>query len=168
MFGAVRQGGQNSLLLKGEAVSALIVHVRACPAPTLVTVAGAIDLATAPQLRERLLPLPDDDLILDTSQVRLLAAAGLHALQELQERRTRAGAQLVLAAPSDPVRRVLCVTGLDKTLPVAACVEDAVAFVAAAATRADPGGPRPGTNGHDPTFPLPRPRWPRPSTHEGE
>lgn len=33
---------------KGEAVSALIVHVRTFPAPTLVTAAGEIDLLTAP------------------------------------------------------------------------------------------------------------------------
>jgi hypothetical protein len=38
-------------------------------------------------------------------------------LLDLQNHRRRADAQLVLAAPSAPVRRVLCVTGLDKTLP---------------------------------------------------
>jgi anti-anti-sigma factor len=136
-------------------VSALVVHIRTFPAPTLVTVAGEIDLLTAPQLRERVRPLPDDDVILDISQVRLLAAAGLHALKELQDRRTRAGAQLVLAAPSAPVRRVLCATGLDKTLPVAASVEDAVAFVTAAAVRANSDGTRTGIDGHDPAPPHP-------------
>jgi anti-anti-sigma factor len=67
----------------------------------------------------------------------LLAAAGLHALLEQQDRYTRSGGQLVAAAPSAPVRRVLCVTGLEKALPVMASVEDAVALVAAAATRAN-------------------------------
>lgn len=141
-------------------MSALIVHIRTFPAPTVVTVAGEIDLVTAPQLRERLLPLPADDLVLDLSQVRLLAAAGLRALLELQDSRTAAGAQLVLAAASAPVRRVLWVTGHDKTLPATASVEEAIAYVTAAATQDNPDGPRTGTDGHDPTFPLAPPRPP--------
>jgi anti-sigma B factor antagonist len=146
-------------------VSALIVHIRTFPAPVLVTVAGEIDLLTAPELRERVRPLPAEDLILDLSQVRLLAAAGLRALLELHDRRTRAGAQLVLAAPSAPVRRVLCVTRLDKTLPIAASVEEAVVLVTAAA---NPGRRRSNSNGHAKVFPLPRQRLPRSSPQHGE
>jgi hypothetical protein len=58
-------------------VSALIVHVRTFPAPTLVTAAGEIDLLTAPGFAS------------GSSQGRLLAAAGLHALLEQQDRYTR-------------------------------------------------------------------------------
>jgi anti-anti-sigma factor len=145
-------------------VFALIVHIRTIPAPTLVTVAGEIDLLTAPQLRDHLRPLPDDDLILDISQVRLCAAAGLRVILELQNRRTRTGAQLVLAAPPAPVHRVLCVTGLDKTLPIATSVEEAVALVSAPAARAGSTDSRASTNGHGAALPLsprhlPRSPW---------
>ena len=121
---------------KGEAVSALIVHVRTFPAPTLVTAAGEIDLLTAPGFASgssrcprrsdpRHLPGP---VARRRGPARTAGAAGpLHP----------SGGQLVAAAPSAPVRRVLCVTGLEKALPVMASVEDAVALVAAAATRAN-------------------------------
>jgi anti-sigma B factor antagonist len=148
-------------------VSALIIHIRTFPAPMLVTVEGEIDLATAPQLRERVFQLPEDDLVLDTSRVRLFAAAGLGVLLELQDRRARTGAQLVLAAPSAAVRRVLCVTRLDKTLAVAATVEDAVALLTAAAHK-DSGNPRTGTNGHNPASSLPSRPLPRSSRQHGE
>jgi len=142
-------------------VFALIVHVRTTPAPTLVTVAGEIDVLTAPQLRDRVLPLPDGDLVLDISGVRLCAAAGLRVMLELQDRRARMGAKLVLAAPAPTVRRVLCVTGLDKTLPVAVSVEDAVTLVAAADSRAS-------TNGHGVVFARPSQRLPRSRPQHGE
>lgn len=147
---------------------ALTVHVRTIPAPTLVTVAGEIDMLTAPQLRDRVLPLPDDDLVLDISGVRLCAAAGLRVMLDLQDRRARTGAQLVLAAPAPTVRRVLCVTGLDKTLPVAASVEDAVALVTAAEARAGSTDSRPSTNGHGVVLPRPPQRWPRSRPQHGD
>jgi anti-anti-sigma factor len=153
-------------------VFALIVQVRTIPAPTLVTVAGEIDMLTAPQLRDRVLPLPDGDLVLDISRVRLCAAAGLRVMLDLQDRRARTGARLVLAAPAPTVRRVLCVTGLDKTLPVAASVEDAVALVATAegraAGRAGSTDSRASTNGHGVVFARPPQRLPRPRPQPGD
>jgi anti-anti-sigma factor len=149
-------------------VLALIVHIRTIPAPTLVTVAGEIDMLTAPQLRDHLRPLPDDDLVLDISEVRLLAAAGLRVILDLQNRRIRTGAQLVLAAPSASVRRVLCVTGLDKTLPIAASVEDAVALVTAPVARAGSTDRRASTNGHSVVFPRPHQLLPRTRPQHGD
>jgi len=98
-------------------------------------VVGEIDLLTAPQLRERLLTLPDGDLVLDISGVRLLAAAGLRTMLDLQNRRGKTGAQMVLAAPTAPVRRILGITRLEQTLPTAATVQDAVALVRVTAPR---------------------------------
>ena len=132
---------------------ALIVHIRTIPAPVLVTVAGEIDLLTAPQLRDHVLPLADGDVVLDLAGVRLLAAAGLRVMLDLQGRRARAGAQLVLAAPSASVRRVLCATGLDQTLPTAASVEDAITFVTTSVAGAGSTDPRAGTNGHSVVVP---------------
>jgi anti-sigma B factor antagonist len=149
-------------------VFALIVHIRTIPAPVLVTVAGEIDLLTAPQLRDNLRPLPDDDLILDISGVRLCSAAGLHVLLDLQNHRKRAGAQLVLAAPSASVRRVLCVTGLDKTLPIATSVDDAITFVTTSVARTASTDPRASTNGHTVVIPLPPERLPRSRPQQGD
>jgi anti-sigma B factor antagonist len=139
----------------------LIIHVRTASAPTLVTVAGEIDLLTAPQLRDHVLALPDDDVVLDISCVRLLAAAGLWVMLDLQSRRARADAQLVLAAPSAPVRRVLRVTGVDQALPVAASVEDAVAFVTGGAAREGSGDPQGGVDGQNAVSTVGLPRPPR-------
>jgi stage II sporulation protein AA (anti-sigma F factor antagonist) len=147
---------------------ALKVHVRTIPAPTLVTVAGELDLLTAPQLRDHVLPLPDDDLVLDISGVRLLAAAGLRVVLELQNRRARAGAQVVLAGPSVTVRRVLCATGLDKTLPMAASAEDAVALVTAPVARVGSVDPLSTTNGHSAALPLPPRPLPRSRAQQGD
>ena len=147
---------------------ALTVHVRTIPAPTLVTVAGEIDISTAPQLRDRMLPLPDDDLVLDISGVRLCAAAGLRVMLDLQDRRARRGAQLVLAGPAPTVRRVLCVTGLDKTLPIAASVEDAVALVTAAEARAGSTDSGASTKGHGAVLPRPPQRSPRSRPQHGD
>jgi anti-sigma B factor antagonist len=116
-------------------VSALIVRVRTAPLPTLVTVAGEIDLLTAPQLRDEVRALPDGDVILDISGVQFLAAAGLRVLLDLHDRQARAGAQVVLAEATLPVQRVLSVTGLDHTLPVIATIDEAVAFVRSAPAR---------------------------------
>ena len=116
-------------------MSALIVEVRTAPIPTLVTVAGEIDILTAPELRDQVHTVPDGDIILDLSGVRLLAAAGLRVLLELRDHRARAGMQVVLAAPSPSVQRVLVVTELDHALPMTATVDDAVALITAALSR---------------------------------
>lgn len=69
----------------------LIIRIRTAPAPMLVSVAGEIDVLTAPQLRDRVCTLPDGDVVLDIAGVRLLAAAGLSVLLDLQDRQARAG-----------------------------------------------------------------------------
>ena len=67
------------------------------PPPTLVTVAGDIDIASAPLLRRHLLSVPGSSTVLDLSGVQLLSAAGLTELVDLRDRLTRADARLVLA-----------------------------------------------------------------------
>jgi hypothetical protein len=99
-------------------------------------------------------------VVLDISGVRLLAAAGLSVLLDLRDRQARVGAQVVLAAASPLVRRVLCMTGLDRNLPMIATIDEAVAFVAGAAARARSADPRP-ADGQCVAFPLARRRFPR-------
>lgn len=98
-------------------MTAMLVRTSSEQAPlTVVTVTGEIDMATVPALRCHLLSLPDCSTILDLSEVRLLAAAGLTELVDLRDRLTRADARLVLAATPPPLRRVLAMTGLDDTM----------------------------------------------------
>ena len=110
----------------------LVVYIRTVPAPPLVAVAGEIDIATTAELRDRVFAMPDGDVILDMSGVRLLAAAGLTVLLELHDARARVGARLVVAAPSRPVRRVLAVTGHETTFLTTDTVDNAVALVCGA------------------------------------
>lgn len=140
-------------------MSALIVRVRTAPVPTLAAVAGEIDLLTALQFRDELGALPDGDVVLDLSGVPLLAAAGLSVLLDLQDRQARVGAQVVLAAARPLVRRVLCMTGLDRHLLMIATIDEAVAYVADAA-RARSADPRP-ADGRCVAFPLTRRGFPR-------
>jgi anti-anti-sigma factor len=147
-------------------VSALIVHIRTVPAPTLVTIVGEIDLLTAPEVRAHVLAVPDGDVVLDASGVQLLAAAGLRALLDLQDRRARAGARLVLAAASPAVRRILAVTGYDTTIPMTATVEDAVALITGAPERGGTAVRRASADGRRGHFQL-RPRRSRRSPERG-
>ena len=108
---------------------ALIRIVRMDASTTVVAAVGDIDLASAPQLHPRLLVLPDRDTVLEMSGVSLLAAAGLTALLDIQDRLTRAGARLVLAAPSPPVRRALAITRLDTRLATAPTVDAGIVLI---------------------------------------
>ena len=94
--------------------------------PTLVTIAGEIDIATVPALRRHLLTLPDCSTVLDLSGVQLLSAAGLTELLDLRDRLARADARLTLAAAPRLVRRVLAITGLADTMMAADTLDDAV------------------------------------------
>jgi anti-sigma B factor antagonist len=90
---------------------------------TVITVRGELDLATAPQLEEALLPPLDggasvaldlrDLEFMDSTGVRVIVAAHLSS----QEHH---GALTVCAVPDGPVARVLEISGLDTVLDVVA------------------------------------------------
>lgn len=101
----------------------------AYPRPTirLVCVAGEVDMATAPILREACTRdargrRPVRDLVVDLSRVTFLASAGLHVLIEchaLFATIAVVGNHAVVAVP-------LRITGLDGVFPVHACLDDAL------------------------------------------
>ncbi|MFB6398210.1 STAS domain-containing protein [Polymorphospora lycopeni] len=78
--------------------------------------AGEIDLATAPALRDRLLTLLHDQrpavLIVDLAGVTFLDCAGISALIGVRNAAGETGCQIWIAYPQPFVRRVLEVTGL--------------------------------------------------------
>ncbi len=82
---------------------------------TLLGVAGEIDLATEPALRAALHPLPDEHLVVDLTAVGFLSAGGLRCLLDAHDR-LRASRRTLVIVESPPVRRLITVTGLDRTL----------------------------------------------------
>lgn len=104
--------------------------IRHRPAHTIVSLHGDIGIATAPALRECLLSALHPGLpllILDMSGVSLCDAAGLAVLLGTQRRAGALGITLRLAAPRPQVIKVLCITGLDRYLPIHPTLADALA-----------------------------------------
>ena len=97
---------------------------------TVVTVAGAVDHLSAPQLRSRLDTVPDRGTVVDLAGVTLLATAGLTVLLDLRHRLHRSAAQLVLLGVPPHIRRLIVVSGLDTALPMTPVVTEAVELVA--------------------------------------
>jgi anti-sigma B factor antagonist len=73
-----------------------------------VRISGELDLWTAPQLRDALLPLlsSDGDLVVDLAAVDFIDGAGLRPLL-LAARRLEGRGRVVLRSPSSSVSRVL-------------------------------------------------------------
>ena len=93
-----------------------------------VTVAGELDLATAPQLRlalHRLVRAGVRNLLIDLSAVTFIDSTALSVLVAT-DRALPAGAALVLVGPSSAVLRTISVAGLDGVFAIAATEEAAL------------------------------------------
>lgn len=77
----------------------------------IVHLAGEIDLATAPLLRESLAGL-DGRVTVDLAEVTLLESRGIGVLARQKNRLAQAGGTLFLRSPQDQVRRTLETVGL--------------------------------------------------------
>jgi len=90
--------------------------------PTIIIrLVGALDLAAAPALRERLIGVLDRGtslLILDLSRVLSCDVSGLAVLIGTQRRARHLGTVVRLAAPSPPVTELLRSTGLDRSFTI--------------------------------------------------
>jgi anti-sigma B factor antagonist len=83
--------------------------------PAVVTLEGELDLATAPQLRERLVELTECgviDIVLDLTMLEFIDSTGLSVLVLVFNRTKAAGGSTVLRNPSHSVMRLLEITGL--------------------------------------------------------
>ncbi|MGI5291259.1 STAS domain-containing protein [Nonomuraea polychroma] len=92
-------------------------------APTTIHLSGEIDLFTTAALRRQLLNVlrhSSNLLILDMSQVSFCDAGGLAVLVGIQRRARAQGIALTLTAPRPSMSRLLHLTGLDRSLRVAA------------------------------------------------
>jgi anti-anti-sigma factor len=99
-------------------------------ARTIVRLGGALDVAAAPALRERLIGMlyPGMSLlVLDLSRVPSCDPAGLAVLIGTQRRARLLGIVVRLAAPSVPVAKLLRLTGLDRSLTICPDLRGALA-----------------------------------------
>jgi anti-sigma B factor antagonist len=112
----------------------LVIAVRRRAGYVLVTVSGEIDIATAGQLRGQLAGPADGGqrVIVDFSQVSFIDAAGVGVLARAAARAAARGGSLQVAAAGRQVRRVLALTGLDRSIPLAASVAEARAALRSA------------------------------------
>jgi anti-sigma B factor antagonist len=86
----------------------------------VVGVAGELDAYSAPSLEELAASLRAEgcqDLTLDLSQTTFVDSSGLRVLLALHTELTSGSGRLVLQDPSDPVARLLTITGLSDHFP---------------------------------------------------
>jgi anti-sigma B factor antagonist len=108
---------------------------------TVAELAGELDIASVPALREELLSLlqrGSSRLVIDLSKVSFCDASGLAVLVSTGRRARLLGGFLRLAAVSPQVGRVLQMTGLERNLATFPTVEAAAAG-ARAAQHGEPG-----------------------------
>ena len=98
----------------------LTVEVHHEPGHTLITVAGEVDIATAPLLRKRLAgpTASGKPILVDLGAVSFIDASGLGVLASAASRAAAHGASLHLVCARDQVRRLFTITGLDRRIPL--------------------------------------------------
>jgi anti-sigma B factor antagonist len=115
----------------------LTVQVTREPGYTLVTVAGELDIATAAELRDCLVPLLADHptLVIDLDRVSFCDATGLGVLVGAANRARANRARLHLVCSRPNIRRLFDLTGLARRLPLARTLGEAVAALPSPRTR---------------------------------
>jgi anti-sigma B factor antagonist len=86
-----------------------------------VTLAGELDLATAPFLRQILSDAENEsgpEVILDLRDLKFIDSVGLSVVISVHKRMAKAGRSLVIAHPADRVRKLFVVTGVSMFLNV--------------------------------------------------
>ena len=113
---------------------ALTVRVRHEPGYVLVTVAGEADFASVAGLRERLFALTATGrpLVADLDRVSFIDAAGLGVLAGAARRAAAHGGSLRVVCARPQIRRLFGLTGLDRAVPLAGCLAEALREVAGA------------------------------------
>jgi len=99
----------------------------------IVTLAGEVDIYTAPRFKECLLELLDDgvvNLVVDLSGVTFIDSTALGVLIGGVRRVNAAAGAMTLVVTSRPVERVLSITGLDRVFTIHESLEDAIAALA--------------------------------------
>jgi anti-anti-sigma factor len=109
-------------------VDALDITVRDERGCVIVAVAGEIDISTVAGLRERLYELAGNGgtLIVDLNRVTFIDSTGLGVLVGTARRVEEHGGSLYAVCAQPQPRKLLWTTGVDKRIPLAATVDDAL------------------------------------------
>lgn len=88
--------------------------------PATSSLKGEIDAHTAPALAAHYAELPegDGDFAIDMSAVEFMDSSGLRVIIELHQRAEEQSRRLVLRSPSQPVARLIEISGLSGHLHV--------------------------------------------------
>ena len=108
---------------------ALTIGVRSERDRAIATVAGEIDISTVTRLRERLFELAASGrhLVIDLDQVTFIDSAGLSALVGTANQAAAHGTSVHVVCARPKIRKVFRLTGLDRRLPPAATLDEALA-----------------------------------------
>ena len=96
----------------------------------VVAISGQVDLATAPQLKERMLELVTnghEHLVADLTSTEFLDSTALGALVSVLKRLRVKGGEMRLVCTSPSILKVFDITGLDRVFPIHASVDEAMA-----------------------------------------
>jgi len=99
----------------------------------IVTLAGEVDIYTAPRFKECLLELLDggvERLVVDLNGVTFIDSTALGVLIGGVRRVNAASGAMALVVTSRPVERVLSITGLDRVFTIKESLADAIAALA--------------------------------------
>jgi len=112
---------------------ALTITVRSQRGVVIAAVTGEIDIATVPQLQERLFELAvnGETLIVDLNRVTFIDSAGLGALVGTARRADTHGGSLHAVCAWPQTRKLLWMTGVDRRIPLTATVDGALMLMAA-------------------------------------
>jgi anti-sigma B factor antagonist len=115
---------------------ALAIEVRQEPGCTTVTAAGEIDISTVTRLRERLFEAAASGhpLVVDLNQVSFIDSVGLALLVGTANRAAAHGGSLRVACARPKIRQLLHLTGLDRRIPLAHTLDEALQARAATPT----------------------------------
>ncbi|MGK2949181.1 MAG: STAS domain-containing protein [Acidimicrobiales bacterium] len=108
----------------------VVVGVEQRGATTVVRASGDLDVATAPRLREQVIRIVAEgqrDIILDLDAVDFVDSTGLGVIVGLLKRTRTLGGDLRLVSTRPALQRILELTALDRALPLAASVDEALA-----------------------------------------
>ncbi|MFY1688599.1 STAS domain-containing protein [Plantactinospora sp. WMMB782] len=108
----------------------LTVHTEERSDVVVVSVAGELDMATAPQLQDQITDLLEkgrNRLVFDLAELTFCDSTGLSVFVRARNSADEAGGTVRLAAPRRGVLRILEVSGLVEVLQTHETVDEAVA-----------------------------------------
>ena len=117
----------------GEALTIEVRHEQGC---SIVAAAGEIDISTVTPLRERLfeIAVSGAPLVVDLEQVSFIDSVGLAVLVGAANRAVAHGGTLQVACALPKIRQLVRLTGLDRQIPLARTLDEALEFRAATST----------------------------------